>query len=653
MRQALCAVCAPTIVGVVAQNHTPKPLRIPFNSNTTPGLSSDIDGPWPTVHLTYGPDSLGLDCYLTLWNHSIFVPEQSCVHVVDDPIATDSQPGPKSTEVQPFPCNLTMPLFYKPSHPFDDNSSKMFNFSDYESDELWEETQSLFGPLNITGTAKWTLDTLAGFGSNQTLPDASILVATNLTHHFSGTSNRSSFLTLPLLFPLLSLWGNNMTDINGRVNPIGEANPSGVNLLPYLFEAAMIPSRSFGMHMGSVDPYVAGSLILGGYDRSRILGPLLVYDSDSFETSLSLINLGIGVEEGYIPLDQLIESDGSYLQGPAVRPLIVPEEDINGQINTIITLDPGVPYMYLPRSWCDAIASKLDLSYDGGRNLYIWGNLTVLNALLKSTSFLVFEFGSINHTDQLVAVAIPSVITNVSFALLSKTFSVSGPPANVDSPAAGSKYFPCSPFPDGGIEGLRSPVLGRSFLQSAFFGMNFHTGQSMLAQAPGPTNLADGDVVTIGPLTRMVSMLNTSAPGAWTESWAGVLPIASVNADGSLLGFQTKHSVSERGKRSIAASLGTVLIISMVVAWVILMRRHRRHKRVTGLQMLEEDALARDYERLRLEQIHRTHGRNGQSEDTEREEEDCLLPASEVESDPANNSEEERGHEDRIQPILC
>ena len=56
MWQALCVASSYMIVGIVAQTHAPAPLRIPFNSNTTPGLSSDIDGPWPTVYLTYGPD---------------------------------------------------------------------------------------------------------------------------------------------------------------------------------------------------------------------------------------------------------------------------------------------------------------------------------------------------------------------------------------------------------------------------------------------------------------------------------------------------------------------------------------------------------------------------------------------------------------------
>ena len=97
------------------------------------------------------------------------------------------------------------------------------------------------------------------------------------------------------------------------------ADYNGHNLLPYFSPAKIIPSRSFGMHIGSVDPYVAGSLVLDGYDRSRILGPLCVYDS---EVGLSLDSMGIGAEERYIPLEESSSSNGSYLQGPLVKNLL-------------------------------------------------------------------------------------------------------------------------------------------------------------------------------------------------------------------------------------------------------------------------------------------------------------------------------------------
>ena len=73
------------------------------------------------------------------------------------------------------------------------------------------------------------------------------------------------------------------------------------------------------------------------------------------------------------------------------------------------------------------------------------------------------------------------------------------------------------------------------------------------------------------------------------------------------------------------------------------------------LQMLEEDALAQEYERLRPEQINRIDGRNGPSEDTERGEKDWFfLSISEVKSDPAEaDKEDSQRHEDSIQHILC
>ena len=201
-----------------------------------------------------------------------------------------------------------MSLFYEPSRPPDDSSSEVFDLNNVYVDKVLNQSHTFFDPLNITGTAKRTLDTLAGFGSNQKLPNASVLVATNLTHHFFGANDGSPFLNLPLLFPSLSLHGDTMDG----------ADYNGHNLLPYFSKAKIIPSRSFGMHMGSVDPYVAGSLLLGGYDRSRILGPLCVYDSEGW---FSLVSMGIGAEEGYIPLEEFYQPEWQLLAGSSCNTL--------------------------------------------------------------------------------------------------------------------------------------------------------------------------------------------------------------------------------------------------------------------------------------------------------------------------------------------
>ena len=59
-----------------------------------------------------------------------------------------------------------------------------------------------------------------------------------------------------------------------------------------------------------------------------------------------------------------------------------------------------------------------------------------------------------------------------------------------------------------GFDGIASPTLGPSFPESAFFGMTFCTGQSMLAQATWKANVADRNVVIIDLLTRIFSLPN-------------------------------------------------------------------------------------------------------------------------------------------------
>ena len=59
-----------------------------------------------------------------LWNHFIFVPQQS---YVNDLVATEAVLGPSNIEVRLLPCDLVVHLFYRLSHPIGENGSKIFN----------------------------------------------------------------------------------------------------------------------------------------------------------------------------------------------------------------------------------------------------------------------------------------------------------------------------------------------------------------------------------------------------------------------------------------------------------------------------------------------------------------------------------------------
>ena len=70
---------------------------------------------------------------------------------------------------------------------------------------------------------------------------------------------------------------------------------------------------------------------------------------------------GFGVKEGYISLSRSacrIRLQQLFARS-RWRLLIILGASSSRQINQeIYDLDPDVPYMYLPRSWCEAIASN-------------------------------------------------------------------------------------------------------------------------------------------------------------------------------------------------------------------------------------------------------------------------------------------------------
>jgi hypothetical protein len=47
------------------------------------------------------------------------------------------------------------------------------------------------------------------------------------------------------------------------------------------YDAGYIPSLSYGLHIGSAEPNITGSLVLGGYDKSRILSDAIVAGNDN------------------------------------------------------------------------------------------------------------------------------------------------------------------------------------------------------------------------------------------------------------------------------------------------------------------------------------------------------------------------------------
>lgn len=67
-----------------------------------------------------------------------------------------------------------------------------------------------------------------------------------------------------------------------------------MKILPRANHNGFIPSESYSLHVGSVFPNITGSLILGGYDKSRCQSEPIVTQGDSF----MLTDIGLNVSSG-------------------------------------------------------------------------------------------------------------------------------------------------------------------------------------------------------------------------------------------------------------------------------------------------------------------------------------------------------------------
>jgi hypothetical protein len=256
-------------------------------------------------------------------------------------------------------------------------------------------------------------------------------------------------------------------------------------------------SNSWGLHIGSVTPNMAPSLYFGGYDQNRVLGtissqqgnPIDGLSPNPSEGTIDLVDISINVIEGASPWN-FSSMSGLLASG-------------NSSIGTLpLAISGMTPYLYLPKSTCDAIAAQLPVTYQPKYGLYFWNTQDPLyTKIVTSASALTFTF----HLDERSSA---NFTINVPFILLNLTLSQ---PLTTTP----TQYFPC--------QARASPYqLGRAFLQAAFFGANWNANNDSaawwLAQAPGPNIPSNPNVVAIGATDATIA----GSANEWAASWDGI-----------------------------------------------------------------------------------------------------------------------------------
>jgi hypothetical protein len=355
----------------------------------------------------------------------------------------------------------------------------------------------------------------------------------------------------PLEVGILSL---GCPEVNQTFGASIKINTTFIN--SYLYDQGgvnAIPSYSYGMHIGSASLGIPGSLHLGGYDESRVIGDVSAQSFESGSFPIELFDIGIGVAQG--------GSVWSYSN----------KTGLLGQGNSSlasglkVVVDPANPYIYLPKSSCDAIAAELPVTYQPDYGLYFWDTPDPrYKKIVTSPSYLAFNFSknSVNNAD---------ITIKVPFALLNLT---------LEAPLVekSTQYFPC-------MATNGTPALGRAFLQAAFVGVNWLDSKKwFLAQAPGPDSSFIVSTVTIDENNPTVSGSSSSWEDTWRSHWVSLPTKSTINLTSQT--HEPKNTATPDGGLStivkvgiiVGSTIGGGLVIALICGLCI--RRRRRQKRL-------------------------------------------------------------------------
>ena len=356
------------------------------------------------------------------------------------------------------------------------------------------------------------------------------------------------------------------------------ATEIGQTVPGFAYNKGATGSNSWGLHYGSASLSQEGSLVFGGYDQSRTLGNMGVYDLADYGMMANMLDVQIGVEVGSSPFGNqsytgLLKLNSTF---KGVQPAVI---------------NPIVPYMFMSQDTCAAVAENLPVSFNSQIGLYLWNTADPrYESIIKSSAYLALVFQ--NPESGNLTIKVP-------FQLLNLTLEA--PIVNETQ-----QYFPCRPFT--ASDGSGYYFLGKAFLQAAFIGMNWQLEKFFVAQAPGPgVGAANIQPIGTNDIPTTTDPIENFA-STWARDWK---VLSDINDNGNTTtgatNGLTNTSASDTKNRTASATgvasrqkgsglaTGTkagiavgAVVAGFVIAGVILLSCSRKRK--TAVSPRREDA---------------------------------------------------------------
>ena len=488
------------------------PLPIQVVASTT---HYGPDGPWQAASVSLGQPLQQLDLYPGSTFETIILAESVCKGIQET-------------------CGTGGLFDPSASSTIDDTSIVFFGHS------FGDTVDWTIGAMLDRGRAIYVMDQLTLGSHAVTVPNVSIrmMESVNMTYP-DGTA-------YPLQVGQLALGAS----VANQSFTVAGGPAINASLAPnYLQQHNLIPTSSYGMHIGSAALNLPLSLWLGGYDMSRVLGPVSTqpYSADIANNNflIDLLDIGVGVEYG-----------GSPFPYQARQGLLAEK---NSSITFVsVAMNTAAPYMYLPNSTCAALTSDLPVTYSAKYGLYLWNvKDPQYTEIITSPTYLSFIFRT---SGQNLTIKVP-------FQLLNLTLDS----PLIDTPTL---YFPCTPPQD-----YPSYSLGRAFLQAAFIGVDWEQGlgQWFLAQAPGP-NTASNPLQTPITGTNLTSS-DTDWSDTWKPFWTALPTASSVNVTSSTNSKSPPRPTHLSAGAYSGIGVGVAcLVLALLVAAICFYRRRRKDR---------------------------------------------------------------------------
>ncbi|GIZ49315.1 hypothetical protein CKM354_001234700 [Cercospora kikuchii] len=323
----------------------------------------------------------------------------------------------------------------------------------------------------------------------------------------------------------------------------------------WLANQSVTTSNSFGLHVGSAALNYSASMYYGGYDRGRTIGPIVEFG----RSAAYLQDIVIGVETGGSPFSFNDTKTGLLRNG-------------QGEQSSIpVSFQPIESYLALPRPTCERVAALLPVTYDSTLNLYLWDTEDArYTTIVSSPAYLGFVFSPSVTSSQRVTIKVPFRLLNLTLDPL------------YSGRTSATPYFPCQPWvpseqltsdDDWPTEGTY--VLGKSFLQAAFFGRNWENSKGWIVQAPGPGVMRNGLAEDIRDINRDDTTIDTNSDlglfaSSWSDHWT---PLGNSTSNDGSNTDDNDAGLSTGAKAGIGAAVGIAALAAISVALFFIRRR--------------------------------------------------------------------------------